>query len=171
MKPIWLNVSNNFLPDWLLLLLCTAPFTKLKTFRCTKAGLMFKAFCLATKKPTLPKWMANVWHYSCIKQKRESSETTCDDIEFGMKNVMQNSSESSSFSSSGFFCADKSLIQHTHTEIVHYIKNMKNDAFQKAAKESRLKVCHISWVDETQPSDSILKKLPDIRGKKFANNL
>ena len=51
MKPIWLNVSNNFLPDWLLLLLCTAPFTKLKTFRCTKAGLMFKAFCLATKNP------------------------------------------------------------------------------------------------------------------------
>ena len=46
-------------------------------------------------------------------KKRESSlTTTCDDIEFGMKNVMQNSLVS-------FFCADKSLIQHTHREIVH----------------------------------------------------
>lgn len=114
--------------------------------------------------------MANVWHYSCIKQKRESSETTCDDIEFGMKNVMQNSSESSS-SSSGFFFVLTNLLFSIHTEIAHYIKNMKNDAFQKAAKESRLKVCHISWVDETADVRLNFKKASWHKGKKFANNL
>lgn len=73
---------------------------------------MFKAFCLATKTLCQNGWPTFDTTHASNKKRESSFTTTCDDIEFGMKNVMQNSLVS-------FFCADKSLIQHTHREIVH----------------------------------------------------
>ena len=126
---------------------------------------MFKAFCLATKNPHCQNGWPTFDTTHASNKKEKAVKLLVMILNLVWKMSCKTAVSRRPPPRLAFFCADKSLIQHTHTEIVHYIKNMKNDAFQKAAKESRLKVCHISWVDETQPSDSILKKLPDIRGK------
>lgn len=131
MKPIWLNVSNNFLPDWLLLL-CTAPFTKLKTFRCTKAGLMFKAFCLATKNP----YCQNGWptfdttHASNKKEKAVKLLVMILNLVWKMSCKTAVSRRPPRLA---FFCADKSLIQHTHRDSTLH-KEYEKWCFPKSGK-------------------------------------